>query len=261
MLGRQRLGIGHVEDRGESTGGDLRDQRRGRPAPPGRVHQGCAVDHRRQLGRGDHPLRLGEGRRVQADDVGGGEELVEGHQPHTEPGGVRLVEVGVADHHLEAVRREQGITARPTCEAPTRPMRLPQFPTGRRRGRRRQRDAPGPLPLEEGGLVRPEDRPERVLGHRHRVGRGAGGDAGQPGEGGRGGRVAERCRPRRPASPAGASGRGGPRRPRCSPSARAAPRPGRARCRPRRAGGPRSRRARARRPPRRGQPGARAASA
>lgn len=143
---------------------------------PGRVDQGHAVRHRRQLRRADHAVRGRELGRVDRDDRAAGAQFVEADELHA---GRRDVDVRVVQQDLDVEGAQQvddpAADARGADDADGAAVVAPgggllqpgvvgaQFavPLGR---------AQDPLPGEE-------DRGERVLGDRQRVGRGGRGDA------------------------------------------------------------------------------------
>jgi hypothetical protein len=183
VVGRQRLGIRDVEDRGQPPGAHLGhqgivvDQH-----APGGVDQRGAVHHAGQLRGADHPLRGRQRRGVQADHVAGLQQLVQLDLVDPEGGGAVGAQVGVGDRHRAPVGPQQ-LDHRPAHVGGTH-QPDPLGPVAHRvtPGQRRQRRAPQPLALDEGRLVRPQDGRHRVLGHRHRVGGGPGRDAQSPRE-------------------------------------------------------------------------------
>ena len=131
-LGRQRLGIGGVDERAQPTGDALRaSARRCRRSSPRavltshapscmRASRSCVheVTGRRQL------------RRVHGDDVGPAEQVVELHALDAEtrprPSSSRY---GSATATLNVEDDSRSITSRPIVDAPITPMRSPRVPT------------------------------------------------------------------------------------------------------------------------------------
>ena len=126
----------------------------------------------REPTRVDHVAGAVERRRVQADDVGAGQQVVELDPADAQHVGVGIGEVGVVDLHVHVERGEQLDDPTPDARRADDADHAPVVAGGRHRV---VPHLPGSrLPIEalepEHALAREQDGAERVLGDGHGVG-------------------------------------------------------------------------------------------